>query len=157
MLLEEHELWHLVDKKAAPLTDVAIVHWNMTRRWPMQSMSSLTQWKITWSLISQKRRLIRRYLMPWSFYIRTDNVASYLIEIIKSRDQPGTVGEEVKSEELIYIALNGLSSSWQPFLWGVRAWDKLPTLEKLWEIVTWIEEEDKNLALINRMKKESKN
>lgn len=54
--------------------------------------------------------------MPWSFYIRTDNVASYLIEIIKSRDQPGTVGEEVKSEELIYIALNGLSSSWQPFL-----------------------------------------
>lgn len=46
----------------------------------------------------------------------TDNVASYLIEIIKSRDQPATVGEEVKSEELISIALNGLSSSWQPFL-----------------------------------------
>jgi hypothetical protein len=38
------------------------------------------------------------------------------------------VGEEVKGEELVPIALNGFSSSWQPFVHGVCARKSFPLL-----------------------------
>jgi hypothetical protein len=44
---------------------------------------------------------------------KTNTVANYLMKIIELRDQLAAVGEEVKSEELVPIALNGFSSSWQ--------------------------------------------
>jgi hypothetical protein len=52
---------------------------------------------------------------------KIDTIANYLMKITKLRDQLATVGEEVKSEELVPIALNGFSSSWQPFVKGVCA------------------------------------
>jgi hypothetical protein len=52
---------------------------------------------------------------------KTNTIASYLMKITKLHDQLAAVGEEVKSEELVPIALNGFSSSWQPFVWGVCA------------------------------------
>jgi hypothetical protein len=51
-------------------------------------------------------------------------------------DKVETVGEEVKGEELVTIALNGFSSSWQPFVPGVCAYEKLPTYEKLWKTLS---------------------
>jgi hypothetical protein len=38
---------------------------------------------------------------------KIETVASYLVKIAKLCDQPATIGEEVKSEELVLIALNG--------------------------------------------------
>jgi hypothetical protein len=64
---------------------------------------------------------------------KTNTIATYLMKIIELHDQLAAIGEEVKSEKLVPIALNVFSSSWQPFVQGVYAREKLPTFEKLWE------------------------
>jgi hypothetical protein len=51
-----------------------------------------------------------------------------LMKIIELCDQLAVVGEEVKSEELVPIALNGFSSSWQLLSWGVCAQISFPPL-----------------------------
>jgi hypothetical protein len=92
----------------------------------------------------------------------TNTVTSYLMKIIELRDQLATTGEKIKSEESIPIALNGFSSSWEPFVQGVCAHGLLPNFEKLWdnfileetklENVSGKVEEIQNLALIRKMR-----
>jgi hypothetical protein len=50
---------------------------------------------------------------------KTNVVAASLMKIIEFHDQLAVIGEEVKGEELVPIALNGFTSSWQPFDHGV--------------------------------------
>ena len=50
---------------------------------------------------------------------KIDTIAAYLMEIIELRDQLVAIVDEIKSEELVPIALNGFSSSWQTFVQGV--------------------------------------
>jgi hypothetical protein len=40
---------------------------------------------------------------------------------------------KVEVKELVPIALNGLHSSWDMFVQGVCAWERLPTFQKLWD------------------------
>jgi hypothetical protein len=97
---------------------------------------------------------------------KTDIVVAYLMKITKLHNQLAAVGEEVNSEELVPIALNGFSSSWQPFVHRVYARKKFPTFKKIWDDFTQeetrletdahMEEEEQNLALINKMKKGNK-
>jgi hypothetical protein len=39
----------------------------------------------------------------------------------------------VECKELVHITLNGLSSSWYPFVQGVYAHERLPTSKKFWD------------------------
>lgn len=46
-------------------------------------------------------------------------VASYLIKIIELRNQFVAFGMKTKNEELVLRATNRISSSWEPFVYGI--------------------------------------
>jgi len=48
------------------------------------------------------------------------------------RDQLKAIGDIVTDDELVTIALNGFSSSWDPFVQGICSKDVLPKFEQLW-------------------------
>jgi len=94
-----------------------------------------------------------------------DIVASYLMKITELRDQSAAIGEKIKSWDLVPIALNGHSSSWE-FVWGVSAHGMLLNFENLLEDFIWEEtkleivsskvEEIQNLSLIKKMRRGGK-
>jgi hypothetical protein len=94
-----------------------------------------------------------------------DNVTDYLMRITQIRDQLAAIGETVLEEELVNIALNGFTKSWEPFIMGIYARELLLKWERLWDDCiqeeTWKESRsgkqggvgDENLALVNKTKK----
>jgi hypothetical protein len=89
----------------------------------------------------------------------SDNVTSYLMKITQT-------GETILDAELVNVALNGFSKSWEPFIMGICAREKLPKWERLWD--DCIQEEahkesisskqgggstNENLALVSKTKK----
>lgn len=61
---------------------------------------------------------------------KTDTVASHLTKITQVRDELAVVGETVKDEELVRIALNGFSKPWDAFVHGIVARENLPGWER---------------------------
>jgi hypothetical protein len=95
---------------------------------------------------------------------RSDNVTSYFMRITQTHDQLAAIGEKVDDVELVNVALNGFTKSWEPFVKGVCAREKLPNWERLWDdcIQEETREESKanrqgdgeeNLALVSQAKK----
>jgi hypothetical protein len=66
----------------------------------------------------------------------SDTVASYLMRITQIRDQLAAIGEAVDDTELVNVALNGLPRSWEPFVQGICAREKLPDFDRLWTIAS---------------------
>jgi hypothetical protein len=96
----------------------------------------------------------------------SDNVTSYLMRITQIYDQLAAIGEAVLDSELVNVALNGFTKSWEPFIMGICAREKLPKWERLWD--DFIQEEthreskptkqggsgeDENLSLVSKTKK----
>jgi hypothetical protein len=61
-----------------------------------------------------------------------DTIVNYLMEITQIRDQVVAIGDKVEDVELENIALRGLPRSWEPFVQGICAWEKLPEFDILW-------------------------
>ena len=78
------------------------------------------------------RRLALRHQLQSSYMSRTDTVATYSMKISQLRDQLKAIGDIVTDDELVTIALNGFSSSWDPFVQGICSKDVLPKFEHLW-------------------------
>jgi hypothetical protein len=186
MLLEEHDLWDFIENKVVEPTDPVLLAEHKkkmakTKQVILDSMKDhliphITKRPRVKEMFDALVTLYQSENINWKMLCRnklratrmskTDTIATYLMKITELHDQLAAIGEEVKSEELVPIALNGFSSSWQPFVQGVCAQEKLPTFEKLWE--DFIQEEtrlesvaryrggEQNLALINKMKKGSK-
>ena len=55
-----------------------------------------------------------------------EGVVPYLTRLTQIRDELGAVGSKTVDEELVWIALNGFSKTWDTFVKGVMARDKLP-------------------------------
>ena len=49
------------------------------------------------------------------------------------RDELAPVGETVDSAELIRVALNGFSKSWEMFIRGIVARENMHSWERLWD------------------------
>ena len=47
---------------------------------------------------------------------KADTIATYFMKITQTRDQLIAIGEEVDDRELVSLALNGLPTSWEPFI-----------------------------------------
>jgi hypothetical protein len=113
---------------------------------------------------NMNRKMILRNKLRSVQMSRSDNVTSYLMRITQIRDQLAAVGEKVTDAELVNTTLNGFSKSWEPFVKGICAREKLPSFEKLWD--DFIQEEtreeskasrqggsDENLALVSQARK----
>jgi hypothetical protein len=61
----------------------------------------------------------------------SDNITTDLMRITQIRDHLATVGETVDEVELVNVALNGFTKSWEPFIKDIRARETLPKLDRL--------------------------
>jgi hypothetical protein len=95
---------------------------------------------------------------------RSDNVTSYFTRITQTHDHISTIGEKVDDMELENVALNGFTKSWEPFVKGVCAWEKLLDSQRLWDYyiheetreesnASWKEDGEENLSLVSKSKK----
>jgi hypothetical protein len=57
---------------------------------------------------------------------RSNNVTIYFMRITQVCDQIVAIGEKTNDVELVNVALNGFPKSWEPFVKGVCAREKLP-------------------------------
>jgi hypothetical protein len=60
-------------------------------------------------------------------------VIPYLTRITQIRDELTADGEKTEDPELVRIALDGFTNSWDVFVRGVVAREKLPVWQRLWD------------------------
>lgn len=77
----------------------------------------------------------------------SDTINSYLMKISQLRDHLVAIEDPVNDKELVSITLNGLPTSWDPFIQGVCARDKLPSFDKLW--ADYVHEESRLISRNN--------
>ena len=64
---------------------------------------------------------------------RGESVTTYLTRVSQVWDELAAVEETVDSAELIRVALNGFSKSWETFVRGIVARENMPSWERLWD------------------------
>ena len=97
-----------------------------------------------------------------------DSVNSYFMKISQVKDQLAAIDDPVNNRELVNIVLKGFPPSWESFIQGICAREKLPEFDRLWSNCTQKEIRMKptsndqehidpeNLALIARARKGQK-
>jgi hypothetical protein len=63
---------------------------------------------------------------------KDDTVVSYFVRIYQLRDQLQAIEEVIPEKELVNIALNGLSRSWDAFAASMNTRKEFPMFEELW-------------------------
>jgi hypothetical protein len=63
---------------------------------------------------------------------KTNTMVSYFTKITELKDQLVAIGTKMEGKYLVYIALNGLASTWMSFFQYVYACETLPNFAKLW-------------------------
>jgi hypothetical protein len=62
-----------------------------------------------------------------------ESVSSYLTKLRQVKDELAVVGDNVDGTELVRIALNGFSKSWDVFVRGIVAREHTPDWDRLWD------------------------
>ena len=62
-----------------------------------------------------------------------ESVTAYLTRVSQVQDELAAVGETVDNAELIRVALNGFSKSWETFVRGIVSRENMPSWERLWD------------------------
>ena len=92
-----------------------------------ESLSSLYQSS------NQNKKMVLREKLRGTRMARGESVTAYFTRVSQVRDELAAVGETVDSAELIRVALNGFSKSWETFVWGIVAWENMLSWERLWD------------------------
>lgn len=64
---------------------------------------------------------------------KTDTATSYLMKIIKLRDQIEVVGDKVEDSELVWNYLNGFNPPWHNIVQSIHGQVSLPYIKQLWD------------------------
>ena len=64
---------------------------------------------------------------------RGELVTAYLTRVSQVQDELAAIGEIVDSAELIRVALNGFSKTWETFVRDIVARENMPSWERLWD------------------------
>lgn len=183
LLLKEHDLWKITEKVAPTPIDAAekaaLVKKDIkAQRVIMDVMkdhliphvaekqSAREMFKALVDLFQSDNlngNMVSRNKLKSIQMSRSNNVTSYFMRITQTRDQLAAIGEKVDEEKLVYVALNGFTKSWEPFVKGICAREKLPNWQRLWDdrIQEETREEPKerkqedgeNLALVDQTKR----
>jgi hypothetical protein len=76
-------------------------------------------------------KLILRHHLRAVEFSSSNTIASYLMRITQICDQLAAIGEAVDEKKLVNVALNGLPRSWEPFVQGIYAGEKLLDFDRL--------------------------
>jgi hypothetical protein len=82
---------------------------------------------------NEKRVMVLHERLCGTKMAKGEGVVSYLTKITQMRDELAVVGEKTKDYDLVCVALNGFSKSWDVFVRGVVAQEKLPEWQRLWD------------------------
>jgi hypothetical protein len=63
---------------------------------------------------------------------KSEMIANYFTRISQIKDPLAAIGDPVEDDEIVTIALNVFPSSWDPFVQGICARNKLPKFNNLW-------------------------
>lgn len=83
--------------------------------------------------VDVSRKMLLRNKLPSTCTTKSNIVASCLMKLADLRDQLGVVGDKVKDDELVWIALNGFISSWHHFVQVICGREKLLVFNRLWD------------------------
>ena len=75
---------------------------------------------------------------------KSNTIATYFMNITHRRAKLITIGEKLDDIDLISLALNGIPTSWEPFIQGVCSRDALRSLDRLW--VDFVQEEGRIMS-----------
>jgi hypothetical protein len=118
---------------------------------------------------NENRKMVLREKLKSIKMTKTENVVTYLTKITQVRDELTAVWEVVVDNELVRIALNGVTKQWAVFVEGIFARENLSKWDCLWD--DFIQEEtrrgygqgsssngneEENVALVAKGKKKSK-
>eukprot|EP00253_Pinus_taeda_P031070 PITA_31070 len=114
---------------------------------------------------NENRKMVLKEKLKATKMANTDFATTYLTKITLVRDELVAVGEIIAPTELVRIASNGLSKTWENFVDGIGDQENLLDWERLWDDCIQNEirknhlgatkqvEEDDNVALLARGKK----
>ena len=80
---------------------------------------------------NQNMKMVLREKLRSTKMARGESVTSYLTRVSQVRDELAVVGEMVDSAELIRVALNGFSKSWESFVGGIVARENMSSWDRL--------------------------
>jgi hypothetical protein len=146
LLLKEHDLWEITEKVVPTPTDATekaalekkdiksqrvILDTVKDHLIPHVAEKQLTKemFKALVDLFQSdnlNRKMILRNKLRSIQMSRSDNVTSYFMRITQTCDQLAAIGEKVDDVELVNVALNGFTKSWEPFVKGVCARRNFP-------------------------------
>ena len=76
---------------------------------------------------NQNRKMVLREKLRSTRMARGESMTAYLTRVSQVRDELAAVGETVDSAEVIRVALNGFSKSWETFVRGIVARENMPS------------------------------
>ena len=131
MLLEEHELWYLVEKTVTlPTKAGGFADYNKKMSKRKQVILNQTKDPLIPHIIRNigkemfdvlvtlyqseniNQKMLMRSKLGATQMSKRNIIASYLMKITELHDQLEAVGEEVEGEEFVPTTLNGFSSYW---------------------------------------------
>ena len=141
LLLEEYELWEIVETAVVvpidPMSLAAFKKKNVkAKRVILDSVKdhiiphvagrdyAFQMWESLSNLYqssNQNRKMVLREKLRSTRMARGESVTAYLARVSQVRDELAAVAETVDSAELIRVALNGFSKSWEMFVRGIVA------------------------------------
>ena len=153
LLLEEYELWEIVEQTVLVPTDTTLrVEFKKknvkAKRIILDSIKdhiiphvvgkdfAFQMWESLGNLYqssNQNRKMVLREKLRSTKMSSGESVTSYLTRVSQVRDELAAVGAVVDSAELIRVALNGFSKSWESFVQGIVARENMPSWERLWD------------------------
>jgi hypothetical protein len=153
LILEELELWDIVENHVVPPTDAVLLAEFRKRNIkakrtildavkdhiiPHVSGKDFTfqMWQSLCGLYqspNQNRKMVLQEKLRGTKMTKTDSVTSFLTRFSQIRDELAAVGEIVDPSELVRTTLNGFSKPWESFVRGIVAREHMPSWERLWD------------------------
>jgi hypothetical protein len=149
--LKECDLWESVDKVVTPSTDpIALEAHNkkhikadrvlldLVKDHPIPNLfENKTTKEIFYALVglfqstNMNRKMVLRNRLRSVQMSRSINVTNYFMRNTQVHDQLAAIREKTEDAELMKVALNWIPKSWELFVNGVYAREKLPNWKRL--------------------------
>ena len=146
LLLEECELWEIVESVVNVPTDpTQLVEFKKNVKVKRIILDSVNDHIIPhvsgkdyayqmWESLSnlyqssnQHRKMVLQEKLRTTSMAKRESITSYLTRVSQVRHELAALGETVDSAELIRVALNGFSKSWETFIRGIVTKENMPS------------------------------
>lgn len=151
LLLEEFELWDIVDKAVTiPTNATLLVEYNKknvkAKRINIDAIKdhliphitgkkyAFDMWEALTKLYqssNENMKMVLRVKLRNTKMTKTDTISSYLTKITQVREELAAVEETVQGSDLIRTTLGGFPKKWEVFVDGIVAREHLPSWERL--------------------------